>query len=167
MVISKCSVKIPTHFGNANEGNDLISTFSPCVCWYSVLGYTQKFKKWCFSMVSSISQTLFPMEWCSISWYWPNIPTCQFAPWCCCLCPTGWRVDRRQSHAAAAQRLGHADYPDQLLWHGQWKTNLGPSSSPVLHKTCRIFISLNLPFVKGGGCWPTSFNIVEWGVTDQ
>lgn len=53
--------------------------------------------------------------------------------------------------AAVGRGLGHADYPDQILWHGQQRiTNLGPFSSPGLHKTCRISISLNLAFVKGG-----------------
>lgn len=75
--------------------------------------------------------------------------------------PTGWHVGRRQTTLQRARRLGHANYPDRRLWRGQWKTNLGPSSSPVLHKTCRIFISLNLPFVKGSGCWPTGFNVIE------
>lgn len=46
--------------------------------------------------------------------------------------------------AAVGRGLGHADYPGQILWHGQQRTtNLGPFSSPGLHKTCRVSISLN------------------------
>lgn len=75
--------------------------------------------------------------------------------------PIGLHVGRRHIMLQWAWRLGHADYPDRLFWYDKWKTNLGTSSSPVLHKTSRIFINLNLLFVRGGGCWPTGFNVIE------
>lgn len=110
------------------------------------------------------AELLTPTEWCSTSQYWPNICTCQFTV--LLPVPTGWHLGRRHTMLQWAWRLGHADYLDRLFWRSQWKTNLGTSSSPVLHKTSRIFINLNLLFVKCGGCWPTGFNIIEH-LTDQ
>lgn len=67
-------------------------------------------------------------------------------------CTLGLAHGQEADDAAVGRGLGHADYPDQILWHGQQRTtNLGPFSSPGLRKTCRISISLNLPFIKDGG----------------
>lgn len=131
--------------------NDLISTFFWCVYWYNRLGYTQKKLNGAFPWLAELIKPCF---------LWSNAVHHDSGPESvspsllhgAAACTHGLVRGQEAEDAAMGRGLGHADYQDQILWHSQQgTTNLGLFSSPGLHKTCSISISLNLPFIKGGG----------------